>query len=332
MVLLLPDALPMRPRYRELVWGGRRLAEVYEKPLPPDRPIGESFEVSALPEWDSLVASGSLEGRTLTSLVGEFGHELLGRPVWERYGGVFPLLIKLIDAQDDLSIQVHPDDDHVQRNQLGRFGKMEAWYVLHSDGGRVALGLKEGVGPSELRRAIEQGEVEEVVSFHPVCPGDVVCLPPGTVHALCRGVMVYEVQQSSDLTFRLYDYERLGLDGQPRELHVESALEVIDFEAGPRRPLLSTAGEDGNVPLVEASHFRLSLHSSGGSVTHATGEAFAAITMVRGQARLTGSGGGSECVLAAGDTALIPAGREITLSGEGSGAGLEYLLASPAGD
>ena len=318
----------MRPRYRESVWGGTRLAELYHKPLPPGRRIGESFEVSALPGWDSLVASGPLQGRTLTSLVGEFEDELLGRPVWERYGGDFPLLIKLIDAQDDLSIQVHPDDDHARRNQLGRFGKMEAWYVLHSDGGRVALGLKEGVGPRELRRAVEQGGVEDVVDFHPVAPGDVVCLPPGTVHALCRGVMVYEVQQSSDLTFRLYDYDRLGLDGQRRELHVESALEVIDFKAGPQRPLPSAAGETGGVSLVEADHFQLSLHSWRGSVTHATAESFAAITIVRGQAHLTGSGGGPECVLAAGDTALVPAGREIALTGDGDG--LEYLLASPA--
>jgi len=330
MVLNLPDALPMRPYYRESVWGGTRLAELYHKPLPPGRPIGESFEVSALPGWDSLVASGPLEGRTLGSLVGEFGDELLGQLVGERYGGDFPLLIKLIDAQDDLSIQVHPDDDYARRNQLGRFGKMEAWYVLHSDGGRVALGLKEGVGPRELRRAIEQGGVEEAVDFHPVASGDVVCLPPGTVHALCRGVVVYEVQQSSDLTFRLYDYDRPGLDGQRRELHVEPALEVIDFEAGPQRPQPSAAAESGGVSLVEADHFQLSLHASHSSVTHATGETFAAITVVRGQARLTGPGGGPDCVLGAGDTALLPAGREIVVSAMGNDAGLEYLLASPA--
>jgi len=320
----------MRPYYRELVWGGTRLADLYDKPLPPDRAIGESFEVSALPDEDSLVASGPLEGRTLNSLVGEFGSELLGKPVWERYEGCFPLLIKLIDAQDDLSIQVHPDDDYARSNHLGRFGKMEAWYVLHSDGGRVALGLKQGLGPQELRRAIEQGGAEDVVDFHPVSTGDVVCLPPGTVHALCRGVVIYEVQQSSNLTFRLYDYDRLGLDGQPRELHVDAALEVIDFGAGPQRPLASAAGDSHGVCLVESDHFQLHLYSSHDAVTHATGDTFGALTMVRGQARLTGSTEGPDCVLAAGDTVLVPAGREVSLAGAGDGAPSEYLLASPA--
>ncbi|MFH1464002.1 MAG: type I phosphomannose isomerase catalytic subunit, partial [Pseudomonadota bacterium] len=209
MAAALPDVLPLKPYLREMVWGGRRLAELYGKPLPPGRPIGESFEVSALPERDSTVASGPLEGRALGCLVAEYGEALVGRTTVERYGPDFPLLIKLIDAAQDLSVQVHPDDAYVRARKLGSFGKMEAWYVVHSDGGRVALGLKDGVDRAELAQAIRAGAVEGVVQFHAVAPGDVVSLPPGTVHALCRGVMVYEVQQSSDLTFRLYDYGRL---------------------------------------------------------------------------------------------------------------------------
>lgn len=327
MVPALPDVLPLRPYLREMVWGGRRLAELYGKPLPPDKPIGESFEVSAFPERDSTVASGPLEGEPLGRLVAEHGEALVGRATVERYGREFPLLIKLIDAQQDLSVQVHPDDAYARDRKLGTFGKSEAWYVVHSDGGRVALGLREGVGRPELVQAIRAGAVEEAVQFHDVAPGDVVSLPPGTVHALCRGVMVYEVQQSSDITFRLYDYGRLGLDGKPRQLHRSEALEVIDFGAGPRRP--EPAGEMGErTCLVEDRHYRLDGGRLKGAVQVEAGETFAALTVTAGRMQVTG-GDGASCTLGAGDSALVPAGHSVALApADGSGTA-DYLLAFP---
>ncbi len=313
----LPDILPLEPYLRPTVWGGRRLGERFGKDLPPHVPLGESFEVSALPGAESVVRSGPLAGRGLAGLAEEFGEALVGAPVRARYGDEFPLLIKLIDAAEDLSIQVHPDDGYARRQGLGPRGKTEAWYVL--DSGRIALGLREGVDRRRLEQALAAGRAEEAVSYRPVEAADVVLLPAGTVHALGRGTMVYEVQQASDLTFRLYDYGRPGLDGRPRELHLEQAMEVIDFEAPTPEPRAApTPGPDGEV-LVEAAAFRLTLFGEGPRLLGS--EVFAAVTVVAGAARL-----GDVC-LGAGDSALVPADRQVSL--RPADPSLQYLVAEP---
>ncbi len=306
----LPAVIPLTPYYREMMWGGRRLAALYGKALPDDALIGESFELSAYQGRESRAA----DGRSLRELVDTYRADLVGPKVWVRYSGRFPLLIKLLDAQQDLSIQVHPSDEYAQRNGLAASGKMEAWYVLQSDGGRVACGLADGVGRAELVAAHAAQRMTEVVRFYPVARGDVLFVPPGTVHALCEGVVLYEVQQTSDLTFRIYDY------GRPRELHWEQALEVIDFAQcwpGPvPHPVLR-----GQV-LVESEHFVLrGCGLDGGRAEHRAEESFVALTVVRGRARV------GECVMSTGATALVPAGRTcevVPLGGEK----LEYLLAS----
>ena len=313
----LPDILPLEPYLRPTVWGGRRLGERFGKDLPPGAPVGESFEVSALPGAESVVRSGPLAGRGLAGLVEEFGEALVGAPVRARYGDEFPLLIKLIDAAEDLSIQVHPDDGYARRQRLGPRSKTEAWYVL--DSGGIVLGLREGVDRRRLEQALAEGRAEEAVRYCPAEAADVVLLPAGTVHALGRGTMVYEVQQASDLTFRLYDYDRPGLDGQPRELHLEQAMEVIDFEAQAPEPRPATPpGPCGEV-LVEAGAFRLTLFGDGERLLGS--EVFAAVTVIAGAARL----GGVE--LAAGDSALVPADRQVPL--RPAGPSLRYLVAEP---
>jgi mannose-6-phosphate isomerase len=325
----------MRPYFREMVWGGRRLAELYGKDLPPGQAIGESFELSAYPGRESVVASGPLAGRDLRNLVEEYGEELVGRQVKERYGGRFPLLIKLLDAQQDLSVQVHPDDAYTRRKKLADDGKMEAWFVLHAEDGRVAYGLQPGVDPPAFAAALEAGRVEEVIRFYPVQAGDVVFVPPGIVHALCRGVVLYEVQQSSDLTFRIYDYGRLGLDGRPRLLHLEVAMEVIDFGADPGQPVSwrhRCGAESDRAVLVECEHFRLNLYQrSQGVIRHGAGDSFLGLTLVAGEAVVSGSRrhgrDGDGVALRSGDTALIPARREFKLVPR-SETGCTYLIAS----
>ena len=306
----LPDVIPLTPYYRKMVWGGRRLAALYDKALPDDALIGESFEVSAYEGRESRAA----DGRSLRELVETHRADLVGAAVWSRYKGRFPLLVKLLDAQQDLSIQVHPNDEYARRNGLADSGKMEAWYVLQSDGGRVACGLVEGVGRAELVAARAANRIAEVVRFYPVAQGDVLFLPPGTVHALCQGVVLYEVQQASDLTFRMYDY------GRPRALHWEQALAVIDFAQrlpGPvPHPVLR-----GQV-LVESEHFVLrGCGLDSGQVEHRAEESFLSLTVVRGRARV------GACVLGAGATALVPAGRACAVAPLGSEK-LEYLIAS----
>jgi mannose-6-phosphate isomerase len=322
----LPDLLPLRPHLREMVWGGRRLEEWCGKELPAGQRIGEALEVSAQPGLESTVSSGPLAGWPLARLVAECGEGLMDRPVWDRCDGRFPLLVKLLDAQQDLSIQVHPDDRHARQRGLGWWGKTEAWFVLRSDGGRVACGLRPGTGPAELRRAVEAGAVEEVVEFHPVAAGDVVSLPAGTVHALCAGVMVYEVQQASDVTFRLYDYGRAGLDGKPRGLHLDEALEVTAFGAAaaprPWRDLPGAAPD--RALLVTHDCFALSYHRAASAAVHRADGAFLALTGIGG--RGVARGESAEAALGPGGTVLVPAHRRIQVEPE-DGA-VEYLIAT----
>jgi mannose-6-phosphate isomerase len=319
----LPDILPLAPYLREIVWGGRRLQR-YGKALPPDVPIGESFEVSALPGQQSTVAShpvsGALAGEALGDLLARFGADLAGPDVIARYGDEFPLLIKLIDAQDDLSIQVHPDDAYARAEGLGRYGKTEAWFVLHSAGARLALGLPPDSDEVSLRQALEQGRGEEAVLYQEVAAGDTVFLRAGTVHALCRGVMVYEVQQASDLTFRLYDYNRPGLDGKPRELHIDRGLAVTDFARPAPSPQPSPDPGPGGARLVDVDEFTLTLHGDA-TTSLSTAGACAAITVVEGSATVGG------VALATGQTALIPPGRSLDVRAEGPG--LRLLEAVP---
>jgi len=328
-MLALPDILPIRPYFREMVWGGRQLQELYDKDLPPNDNIGESFELSAYAQRESVVAAGTLAGWSLPRLVEVYGAELMGREIWERCGSEFPLLIKFLDAQQDLSIQVHPDDVYARAKGLGDRGKMEAWYVVSSQGGRIAYGLEEGVDQASFIAAIEEDRVEEVVPFIEVKTGDVVFLPPGTVHALCGGVVVYEVQQSSDLTFRLYDYKRPGLDGKLRELHVEQALEVIDFDAnldGPRNWRTLPQAQDDGAALIESEYFRLELcRALDGRREHVAPGSFAALTLVGGAAEVRGSQ--ESYRLRRGDTVLVPAERAFVVEQRGEEVA-EYLLAS----
>ena len=323
----VPDILPLSPYFREMVWGGRRLQTLFGKALPEEVPIGESFELSAYEGRESRVCAGPLEGLGLSDLVHRYGANLLGSAVVERYGQCMPLLVKLLDARQDLSIQVHPDDAYAQANNLQDNGKMEAWLVLHSDGGRVAFGLADGVDQCTFSEAVSAGRVEEVIRFFPVQRGDLVFSPPGTVHALCAGVVIYEVQQSSDLTFRIYDYDRPGLDGKPRELHLQQALDVINFsETLPTPQAWSTlpgASEEGCV-LVDCEHFHMRYVRSPGTLCE-TVDSFAVLTVVSGQAQLRG--GRDAFPVAAGATALLAAGRAIEVEQVGD-LPLEYVLSS----
>ena len=318
-IQILPWIIPVAPYLREIVWGGRRLQR-FGKDLPPDVPIGESFEVSALPGQECVVCAGPLAGLGLRAVIARYGQDLVGAAVQARYGDDFPLLIKLIDAQEDLSIQVHPDDAYARAEGLGTFGKTEAWYVLHSDGARLALGLREGTDEATLRQALTEGRAEEAVLYQDVAVDDVVFLRAGTVHALCRGVMVYEVQQSSDLTFRLYDYGRLGLDGQPRDLHITRGLAVTDFASDVPRPLAAPIPGPDGVILVDAAEFSLTLHGAA-TRTLTTTDAFAAVTVIAGEGRF------ADADLALARTALIPAGRTVDVTPKTSD--LRYLVAAP---
>ena len=263
-MLLYP--LKFRPRLVEKMWGGRKLQTVLGKALPPDKPIGESWELYDFPpgvvegssDWvSSEIANGPLAGRSLHWAVGEFGSDLYGLASLAGDRGQFPILIKFLDAREDLSVQVHPDEKYASANP-GAHLKSEAWYVLQSDpGSRILNGLQPGTTKDAFEKAIENGTVEQIIESVPVHENDCFYLPSGTVHALGAGILVAEVQTPSDTTFRVFDFNRVDPStGQQRSLHVKQALQCIDFFG--RQP--DAEANAFNLRLVTSPYFHLQRH------------------------------------------------------------------------
>ncbi len=296
--------LRFRPHLRPMVWGGRSL-ERLNKPLPGDGPFGESWEVSDHAGHHSVVAEGPLAGRTLRELLAEEPEALVGAGV----SGPFPWLIKYLDCNDWLSVQVHPDGASVGRLWPGEGPKTEAWFILSArPGSRVYAGLKPGVDSATLREAIGDGTAADCLhSFEPRA-GDCLFLRAGTVHAVGGGVMMAEVQQTSDATFRLYDWGRVGLDGRPRELHVEKGLECIDWDAGPVHPVRAGGyGEDGvsEQRLVSCPFFELTYRRDHEAFRLGGGGRLQAVMVLHGRAEVWTPEGMRG--LTAGDTLILPA-------------------------
>lgn len=297
----LPDSfIRFEPIYQTRVWGGRLLAERFGRDLPdPELPFGESWEISARVEADSRVVGGSLDGRRLTDLWGDRGLRpaLFGEDAPELAD--FPLLFKILDARDTLSIQVHPPASVAA--EFGGEPKTEVWYIADAaPGAMLYVGVKEGVDEARFREALVQGEAESCVHAVPVKKGQHLFIPSGRLHAIGAGLLIYEIQQNSDTTYRVYDWNRPGIDGKPRELHVEESLRCIDFSD-------VTPGMDepeGNL-LVACEHFRLERHAlaAGTTLDEVTQSRFAIITVVAGEIT------DGDNVFSEGDFFLVPPGR-----------------------
>ena len=216
------------PNLHSVVWGGNQLRP-YKGLAPSEEPIGESWEVSAVPTSTSIISNGELKGKDLITAINEHPDAIVGKKVNEKYDGKLPILVKFIDAKRDLSIQVHPNDEMAIREH-GKMGKTEMWYVIKADeGAHLYAGFKQKITPEEYQKRIVDGTITEILADHQVKAGDVFYLPAGRVHAICGGIMLAEVQQSSDVTYRIYDYNRPGLDGKPRELHTDLAAKALDY-------------------------------------------------------------------------------------------------------
>lgn len=226
--MVRPYPFLFQPNLHEVVWGGDRLCPY--KGLPASsQPIGESWEVSAVPSSPSIIANGACAGRDLISVIREAPEDILGQAVNERYQGQLPLLVKFIDARRDLSIQVHPNDEMAQREH-GKMGKSEMWYIIDAKpGSYLYAGFKQEITPEAYKRHVADGTITDVLARHEVKTGDVFYLPAGRVHAIGAGILLAEVQQSSDVTYRIFDYNRPGMDGRPRELHTELAAQALDY-------------------------------------------------------------------------------------------------------
>jgi len=245
--------LPLVPVYRRYLWGGRRFATLLGRRLPPGDDFAESWELVDRDGVQSTVAAGPLAGASLGDLVRHRGRELLGRHAGR---GGFPLLFKFLDACKDLSVQVHPDDARASRLEPPDLGKTEAWYVIAAAAGsRIYAGLRDGVDNAALEAAVRAGRCGQVLhSFEPR-PGDCIFIPAGTVHALGAGIVIAEIQESSDVTYRLYDWDRVAADGLPRPLHVEAGLEAVT-RFGPVLPLRPSV-EEAAMPVAGAASRRL---------------------------------------------------------------------------
>ncbi len=290
------ETITFSPLYMERVWGGRELEHVYGRPLPTaETPYGESWEMTDRPGEQSVVNHGSLKGMTLGELWQEKREDIFG----EGFSGddSFPLLIKILDARDDLSIQVHPPAEIA--DELGGEPKTEMWYIADAaPDAKLYVGLKSGVTRADFQRAIENGTVDQVV--HAISPkkGDSIFIPSGRLHAIGAGLLIYEIQQNSDTTYRVFDWNRMGLDGNPRELHVEESMRCIDFNDV--EPAMDEP--DGNT-LAHCPYFqvdRLEL-KAGTSLGNPDAGRFSIVTIVSGQVE---SSDGRQH--AAGDFLLMP--------------------------
>lgn len=297
------------PLLKRIRWGGRRLGTVLGKPIGKGSDWAESWEIADHGDDQSRVIDGPFQGRLLRQIVEEQGVELFGR---HQGRNQFPLLVKFLDAHDRLSVQVHPDDELARRFHPDENGKSEAWVILQADPGScLYAGLKAGVTRRLLEDSLAAGTVEDCLHRVAVQPGDCVFLPAGTVHALGQGILLAEIQQSSDLTFRLFDWGRVDQAGRPRPLHIVEALECIDFNRGPVNPVSPRIMPDGShrvEELVRSEFFVMHRHTAVEPFTIPHDERFHVLMPMSGTAELVC--GDNACRLALGRTVLVPAAAE----------------------
>lgn len=222
--------LKFTPILKEKIWGGNKIETILKHDIRPMNNCGESWEVSGIVDDESVVANGFLAENNLNELMEIYLTDLVGEKNYEKYGLGFPLLIKFIDAQDNLSVQVHPDDDFAQEH-YGQNGKTEMWHVIQADeDAGLYVGFNQKITAQQYMDAVENGTLEDYLKFYPVSAGDTFMIPAGTVHAIGKGVLLAEIQQPSDITFRIYDWNRVDENGVGRELHTEEAFEAIHSE------------------------------------------------------------------------------------------------------
>jgi mannose-6-phosphate isomerase len=306
--------LIFRPLLKHALWGGTRICRLKGIPAA-GADIGESWEISAVIGRESVVTRGLYKGMTLPELIYRFGSALLGTRVYETYGHNFPLLVKIIDASDNLSVQVHPDD-RLARIRHNTFGKTEMWYVLEaSPGARIYAGLNRKLDAASFEELVEKGEFASVVASHKSEAGDVYFLPAGCVHSIGAGNLLVEIQQSSDITYRIYDFDRRDAAGNKRELHTELAKDAIDYNLSRQYKLPHLDAEAKDVEIARCSHFtaRRVLVDGPRHMCFDPGS-FTIILCMEGACRLTWDNG--QLDLRKGHTVLLPAIlSEIEISG-----------------
>lgn len=310
--------LKFRPILKSVVWGGEKIAP-FKGIQTEQHQIGESWEISGVPGNESIVENGPDAGLNLTQMIEKYGADLVGQKNVDRFGTTFPLLVKIIDAAGDLSLQVHPDDELAAKRH-NSLGKTEMWYIVDTEpDAKICAGLATEITPDEYARRVADNTLMDVVAHHDSHPGDVFFLPAGRIHAIGAGNLLVEVQETSDVTYRIYDYGRLDAKtGLPRELHVEQAKDAIDYKVYPSYVTKPMQPIDGLSELVKCSHFCVySLDIDGEKTLYPVINGFSALTCVEGEMTVSDDRG-NEITLRRGESALIPAmATSFTLRGKG---------------
>lgn len=312
--------LKFKPLVKERIWGARNLEKLFAKRLPADVPVGESWELSGVEGDVSVVANGNLKGNTLEEMVEIYMGDLVGEKVYEKFGTEFPLLIKLIDAADNLSIQVHPDDA-LSAARHNAYGKTEMWYVMdHEPDATLYLGFNQNVTREKYLEYLAAGRLEELLNRYTVERGDTFFIPAGAIHAIGRGLVVAEIQQTSDITYRVYDFNRTDAGGKARELHTDLALDAIDYSERHDYRVTRRGEVNKAVGIQSCPYFASTLTVVAGEFLrdYSLTDSFVVYVCVDGALEVTCDNGASEH-LRRGETLLIPAAVDaVTLKGEGT--------------
>lgn len=298
------------PILKPVLWGGSRIA-TFKGVMPFDRPIGETWEISGLQGFESVVAIGEYAGKTISELLTERGVDIMGNRLSRRYGNQFPLLIKFIDAAQDLSIQVHPNDE-VAASRHNCSGKTELWYMLEShDDAIIYSGFKSPTTLDEFRTHVEENTLTDVLARFSPCRGDIFYLPAGRVHSIGAGNLLLEIQQSSDITYRVYDYNRTDLNGKKRELHTELAIETIDYRVHDEYCQHPSPRLNEEVEINRCEYFATTLITTDSSVrvNVAEKDSFRIVVVTAGGGVMVDCNG-DETRLKQGDVILVPASTQ----------------------
>lgn len=308
--------LQFNPILKERIWGGTKLKTVLNKPITSDI-TGESWELSTVEGDVSVISNGYLAGKLLTEIINDSPNEILGTKVYSCFGKQFPLLFKFLDAREDLSIQVHPNDE-LAKNRHNSFGKTEMWYIMQADeNARIIVGFKEKSNADEYIKALENKSVLSILNDVKAKSGDVFFLETGTVHAIGAGLVVAEIQQTSDITYRIYDFDRLDTQGNTRELHVDLALEAINYNKTETQKTYTTIENTSN-EVVNCNYFTTNFIPLDGVIpVNKNGNSFTVYMCVEGNFEIDANE--TSYHYKKGDTVLIPAAvTQYELSGKGS--------------
>lgn len=300
-----------KPYFKTTIWGGDKITKL-KRTGSDMHNIGESWEISGVPGAETIISGGEYDGTPLNTLVAQLGASLLGSENYKRFGNVFPLLVKFIDAHEDLSIQVHPDDETAHR--FGKpSGKTEMWYTMPSDpGARLYNGLRKSITPEEYKSMVADGSICDALMNYEVAEGDVFLIPSGRIHTIGKGCMVAEIQQTSDVTFRIFDYNRVDKNGKRRELHINEAAESIDYNVLPDYRTHYKMVKNQSVELVSCKFFTTAIYDL--DEPHTTDyselDSFVILVGVKGEGIVTDDKGNTTS-LRSGESILLPATTQL---------------------